>query len=56
MKKINILIIIAAILACLSFSKQSNAQQYSEYTQYMFNPVLFNPAYTGSKGLISMRA
>lgn len=56
MKRINILIIITVILVCLGSINQSNAQQYSEYTQYMFNPVVFNPAYTGSKGLISMRA
>jgi len=56
MKRINILIIIAVITVCLGISNQSNAQQYSEYTQYMFNPVVFNPAYTGSRGLISMRA
>lgn len=56
MKRINILIIIAVISVCLGVSNQSNAQQYSEYTQYMFNPVVFNPAYSGSRGLISMRA
>jgi len=56
MKRINILVIVAVISVCLGVSNQSNAQQYSEYTQYMFNPVVFNPAYSGSRGLISMRA
>jgi len=28
-------------------NSETKAQQYSEYTQYMFNPVVFNPAYTG---------
>lgn len=56
MKRINILIIVAVFSLCFGISNQSNAQQYSEYTQYMFNPVVFNPAYTGSRGLISMRA
>src|SRR5690554_5442539 len=30
------------------------AQQDSQYTQYMYNTVSFNPAYAGSRGSLSM--
>ena len=30
------------------------AQQDSEYTQYMYNTVLVNPAYAGSRGVTSV--
>jgi len=54
MRKINLLII-SVVLALGCFIHESEAQQYSEYTQYMFNPVLFNPAYSGSRGIVSTR-
>jgi len=37
------LILLLSIL--IIFSQDAYAQQDSEYTQYMFNPQLFNPAY-----------
>ena len=30
------------------------AQQDSQYTQYMYTPSVINPAYAGSRGLLSM--
>ncbi len=32
----------------------SNGQQDSQYTQYMYNSISFNPAYAGSRGVLSM--
>ncbi len=34
----------------LSFAFQLDAQQYVQYTQFMFNKIALNPAYAGSKG------
>jgi type IX secretion system PorP/SprF family membrane protein len=31
-----------------------NAQQVSQFTQYMYNPVNFNPAYAGSRDVLSV--
>ncbi|MDH7448394.1 PorP/SprF family type IX secretion system membrane protein [Aquimarina sp. 2201CG14-23] len=33
---------------------QSNAQQDAQYTQYMFNTISVNPAYAGSRGVMSI--
>lgn len=30
------------------------AQQDSQYTQYMYNPIIINPAYAGSRGVMSI--
>lgn len=43
MKKINLLTILLII------AWQVNAQQYVQYTQFMFNKIALNPAYAGSK-------
>ncbi|PIB26903.1 hypothetical protein BFP77_14075 [Maribacter sp. 4U21] len=40
----------------LSFSSKGFAQQESQYSQYMLNPLLFNPAYAGSREIISISA
>ncbi|NBW27752.1 MAG: type IX secretion system membrane protein PorP/SprF [Flavobacteriaceae bacterium] len=45
-------IFISIILILLSISAQS--QQEPQYTQYMYNPTLVNPAYAGSKGFTSV--
>jgi type IX secretion system PorP/SprF family membrane protein len=45
MKKLYFLLFMASTL----FSLQSNAQQDSQYTQYMYNPQTINPAYAGTR-------
>lgn len=37
----------------LLFSMAASAQQDSQYTQYMYNTANFNPAYAGSRGVLS---
>lgn len=41
------------ILFSLTFSSGAFAQQDEQMSMYMFNPLYFNPAYAGSKDLIS---
>lgn len=42
-------------LALLAFvSLTANAQQNSQYTQYMYNAININPAYAGSRGTMSV--
>ena len=36
------------------FCSEIFAQQESQYTQYMYNTMLFNPAYTGSREVGSL--
>jgi len=36
-----------------SMGHVTNAQQNAQYTQYMYNPSVINPAYTGSRGHLS---
>lgn len=55
MKTINWIIVIAICGLLFGSNTETKAQQFSEYTQYMFNPVIFNPAYTGSRGIVSTR-
>lgn len=45
--------IILVLVTCLLFYK-GLAQQESQYSQYMLNPLLFNPAYAGSREVISI--
>ncbi len=45
-------ICISVLLIILSINAQ--AQQEPQYTQYMYNPILVNPAYAGSKGYTSI--
>jgi type IX secretion system PorP/SprF family membrane protein len=44
------------ILLLVAFAKSGNAQQESQYTQYMYNPSIINPAYTGSTGALDLVA
>ena len=38
----------------LLFSCMANAQQDAQFTQYMYNTITINPAYAGSRGVLSM--
>ena len=49
MKKIIVLFVLG-----LLFYTDSNAQQDSQYTQYMYNMNVVNPAYAGSRGTLSL--
>ncbi|MBS7253611.1 PorP/SprF family type IX secretion system membrane protein [Flavobacterium branchiicola] len=46
----NIRLLIVILLTC----NFMNAQQDSQYTQYMYNPSLINPAYAGSRDVMSI--
>lgn len=46
------LLLLTAILSI--FTLDMYAQQDAEYTQYMFNPQIFNPAYVGSREVTSL--
>jgi type IX secretion system PorP/SprF family membrane protein len=41
-------------LIVFAFAKAVTAQQDPQYSQYMYNPVVVNPAYAGSRGVASM--
>ncbi|WP_139062581.1 PorP/SprF family type IX secretion system membrane protein, partial [Aquimarina megaterium] len=51
MKKIKI-IVVTAFLSITFFA--SYAQQDAQYTQYMYNTISVNPAYAGSRGVLSI--
>lgn len=52
-KKINLLVL--AVFGSLLFLMPSaQAQQDSQYTQYMYNTISVNPAYAGSRGSLSI--
>jgi len=40
-------------MLCLLFVKDATAQQDAMYTQHMFQPMVYNPAYAGSRGALS---
>jgi len=42
------------ILVFMFFSIVSNAQQDAQFTQYMYNTIEVNPAYAGSRGVLSV--
>ncbi|WP_306354298.1 type IX secretion system membrane protein PorP/SprF, partial [Flavobacterium sp. '19STA2R22 D10 B1'] len=42
------------LFAILLTSLGSYAQQDAQYTQYMYNTVNINPAYAGSRGVMSI--
>jgi len=46
--------LIASILIAVSFICTMNAQQDAQYTQYMYNTIAVNPAYAGSRGVLSI--
>ncbi|WP_254097178.1 type IX secretion system membrane protein PorP/SprF [Aquimarina sp. Aq107] len=52
MKKIYILIV--TVLLGFVFQQNSWAQQDAQYTQYMYNTISVNPAYAGSRGVMSI--
>lgn len=52
--KLPIVSILVAAAFLLVPQQNANAQQESQYTQYMYNTMAFNPAYTGSRGSLSM--
>lgn len=37
-----------------AFAKAAFAQQDPQYTQYMYNPIVVNPAYAGNRGVMSI--
>jgi len=43
-------------LFCLAFAKAVSAQQDPQYTQYIYNPTIINPAYAGSRESLSFTA
>lgn len=47
--------IIALVLIIISFAAVT-AQQDAQYTQYMYNTISVNPAYAGSRGVLSIAA
>jgi len=51
--KIFVFILLGLLFAT---AHQSQAQQDSQYTQYMYNTMSMNPGYTGSRGSLSMLA
>lgn len=54
MKKFSILEHGLGLMLILLFSNSLFAQQDSQFTQYMYNPVNFNPAYAGSREVLSI--
>ena len=49
-------IVMATMVMCMSVSLQSNAQYDPLFTQYMFNEMFINPAYAGSRDVVSATA
>ena len=53
-KKLNIWqIILSILLGLISFS--NFAQQEAQFTQYMYATQIFNPAYSGNRGIMSLK-
>lgn len=52
--KLSILLLLVPIGLLLVPVQKAHGQQESQYTQYMYNTMNFNPAYTGSRGSLSM--
>lgn len=50
----NLTFLIWLFIAMLGNVKQSFAQQDSQYTNYMYNTINVNPAYAGSRGVLSI--
>lgn len=48
------IILIGTGLLCVGLSPTLYAQQDSQYTQYMYNTNVVNPAYAGSRGVLSV--
>ncbi|MBQ4805840.1 type IX secretion system membrane protein PorP/SprF, partial [Aquimarina sp. MMG015] len=50
----NRLLTIFMLIACSLISNYAVAQQDAQYTQYMYNTISVNPAYAGSRGVMSI--
>ena len=50
----NYFIIVLALLSLGFYSNDSYAQQDAQYTQYMYNTLSINPAYAGSRDVLSL--
>lgn len=48
-----LLIVVLALVSVLLTFNEVSAQQDATYTQYMFQPLVYNPAYAGSRGNFS---
>ena len=46
----------AIIMLILFYTSKSVAQQDAQFTQYMYNTINVNPAYAGSRGVMSVFA
>ena len=46
-------IILSILLVLISFSNY--AQQEAQFTQYMYATQIFNPAYSGNRGIMSLK-
>ena len=53
-RKLKISQIILSILLVL-FSFSNYAQQEAQFTQYMYATQIFNPAYSGNRGIMSLK-
>ena len=53
-KKINIKYFLMLFITTLGMSNWVYAQQDAQYTQYMYNPMNINPAYAGSRDVLSI--
>ncbi|MDP5077921.1 MAG: type IX secretion system membrane protein PorP/SprF [Nonlabens sp.] len=45
---------ILSFLIVFAFAKAVTAQQDPQYSQYMYNPIVINPAYAGNRGVTSI--
>lgn len=52
--KLSIAFFIVTLGFLLLPNQAAHAQQESQYTQYMYNTMAFNPAYTGSRGSLNL--
>ena len=52
MNKKSLIIVLLLLVGVGIFT--SNAQQDAQYTQYMYNTISVNPAYAGSRGVMSI--
>ncbi|WP_151675485.1 type IX secretion system membrane protein PorP/SprF, partial [Patiriisocius marinus] len=48
------IITLITVLVLLVFTTSSFAQQDAQYTQYMYNTLSINPAYAGSRDVLSV--
>lgn len=52
----NIIFVLTLIWFGSLYTNQVDAQQDSQYTQYMYNTVTINPAYAGNRGMLSINS